>query len=318
MNGKIVFSIFIAFIISFSIFLIIQNEYQDEINFLQNEFYSKKVDPQIKKIFLIGSSHVGQLNATHIEQKVLEENFEFKIFNLADTADKPKSRINSLEKIISQNPEMVVYGVGLRDFAENKKIQKETLLPDPQTIFENIFSIEQYGFNIEIIENPKLSTLKILQSVLGIKTLVSDSIFEENTPFYPYHKNKTNMIVSQEYIKNEDFHKEEIFIEPYSKNKQVIALNKIISELERNDIKVIIFITPHSGFYMDSISVKSKENFDSIISNLLEQNNLEQYNFVDSYNNLEIWRSTNHISHNSNALIYSEDIANVIIKESND
>jgi len=317
MNGKIILSVLIAFIISISIFLIIQNEYQDKINFLQNEFYSKKVDSQSKKIFLIGSSHVGQLNATHIEQKVLERNYELKIFNLADTADKPKSRINSLEKIISQNPEMVVYGIGIRDFAENKKIQKETILPDPQTIFENVFSLEQNGFNTEIIENPKLSTLKILQNVLGIKTLVSDSIFEENTPFYPYHQTKTNMIVSQEYIKNEDFHKEEIFIKPYTKNKQVIALNKIILELEKHDIKVIIFITPHSEFYMDSISVENKENFQIIISNLLEQHNLEKYYFMDSYNNLEIWRSTNHISHNSKALIYSEDIADVIIKESN-
>lgn len=317
MIKKIVLSVFVAFVMTFTIFFLFQLTLQNEIYSIQKDFYSQNLDHQSKKIFLIGSSHVGQINATHIEEYVSKKSQAYEVYNLADTADKPKSRLNSLNKIISLKPDVVVYGLGYRDFTEPEKMLKENILPDPQSIFERIFSIELYGINTEFFENPKLNTLKILQGIIGIKTLVSDSIFEEKTPFYPYHKIKTDIIVKQSEIEENDFHVEKLILRHNIENTQVQALNKIISELEKNNIKVIIFITPHNKFYKDSLSVDTKEGFNLLISELSQNHNIKIFNFIDYYDNLEIWRSTNHISHNPKSSIYSEDVAKIIIEELN-
>lgn len=315
MNKKIILSVLIAFSISITLFFIFQFVFQNETYNIQKEFYSKNFNQQTKKILLIGSSHVGQINATYIEYYLSKNSQEYKVYNLADTADKPKSRLNSLNQIISIKPDIVVYGLGYRDFSENEKIIKENILPDPKSIFERIFSLELYGINTEFIENPKLSTLKILQGFFGIKTLVSDTIFEDNTPFYPYHEIKTDIIVKQAEIKENDFHEEKFIIKLPSQNTQLEALNKIISEFEKNNINTIILITPHSEFYLNSLSIENKERFDLIINELAKEHDVKILNLIDSYKNMEIWRSTNHISHNPEALIYSEDIGKMILME---
>lgn len=318
MTKKIILSVFAAFIITFTIFFLFQLTFQNEIYSIQKDFFSQNFDHQSKKIFLIGSSHVGQINATHIEDYISKKSQEYEVYNLADTADKPKNRLNSLNKIISLKPDIVVYGLGYRDFTEPEKMLKVDVLPNPQVIFEGIFSMELYGVNTEFFENPKLNTLKILQGIIGIKTLVSESVFEEKTPFYPYHKTKTDIIVKQSEIQKNDFHVEKLILKSNIENTQVQALNKIISELEKNNIKIIIFITPHNKFYLDSLSVDTKEKFNLLVDELSENHNIKIFNLSDSYDNLEIWRSVNHISHNPKSLIYSEDIAKMIMSELNE
>jgi hypothetical protein len=315
MTKKIILSILTAFIITITIFFLFQLIFENEIHGIQKEFYMQNFDQQSKKILLIGSSHVGQINATYVQNYISKEFQKHEVYNLADTADKPRSRLNSLDEIISLKPDIVVYGLGYRDFSEPKIMLKETILPDPQSILENIISIILYDVNTEFFENPKLSTLKIIQGIIGIKTLVSDSVFEKNTPFYPYHKTKTDIIVKQSEIEKNDFYKEEFVIKSTIQNKQVQALKKIILELEKNNIKMIIFITPHNKFYQNSLSVDNEEKFNLIINELIQNQNIKIFNLIDYYDDLEIWRSTNHISHNSKSLIYSEDIAQIIILE---
>ncbi len=51
--------------------------------------------------------------------------------------------------------------------------------------------------------------------------------------------------------------------------------------------------------------------------NLSKKYNLEVYSLENKYNKLNIWSSANHVAHNPNSMIYSEDIANMILKEFN-
>ncbi len=318
MNRNIVFLVLISFIISISVFFIFQIVFQDESYSIKNKFYSKESLNHSKKIFLLGSSHVGQSNATHIEAYLAKNSQEYSVYNLAETADKPKNRLNDLNRIILLNPDFVVYGVGYYDFLENKITLKESILPDPQSSFEDILSMELYGINTELLENPKLNTLKFLQGFLGIKTLVVDTYFEENTPFFPYHKTKTDIIVKQSEIEKNDFRHELGIIQPYAQNKQVFALNQIIREFNNNDIPIIFFITPHNEFYYNSLSSSNKERFNSIIGELSNKHSIEFLNLTHLYKDMEIWRSTNHVTHNFEGIIYSEDIAKKILMEIND
>ena len=71
MIKKIVLSVFVAFVMTFTIFFLFQLTLQNEIYSIQKDFYSQNFEHQSKKIFSIGSSHVGQINASHVGQILL-------------------------------------------------------------------------------------------------------------------------------------------------------------------------------------------------------------------------------------------------------
>ena len=98
--------------------------------------------------------------------------------------------------------------------------------------------------------------------------------------------------------------------------ENISALNKIISELQNNDIKIVLFTTPLHKFYLDSLSNYQKELFNEILDNLTKKQGVRIYELEDKYSELDMWRDHLHISIHESVTKYNEDIASIIIKES--
>ena len=69
-----------------------------------------------KKIFIIGSSSVYAINATYINEQLALNEKNYQVYNLADMSDTPRKRLASIQNIISNEPEIVVYGIGMLEF----------------------------------------------------------------------------------------------------------------------------------------------------------------------------------------------------------
>ena len=84
MNGRITICIMLAFLFSFSSFLILYSFSPDVHTDRNNHpFFNEKLSTDKKNIFLIGSSHVGQLNTTHIIKDVNASSPQYDVYNLA-------------------------------------------------------------------------------------------------------------------------------------------------------------------------------------------------------------------------------------------
>ena len=120
MNLKIVSGVCIAFVISFGMLYVAINlsENSDRVDY-KTEFFSNQVEISKNKILLLGSSHIGHLNMSHIITQIENENLDFTVYNLADNGDSPKFRYNDLEQIINLEPKIVFYGISYRDFDQS-------------------------------------------------------------------------------------------------------------------------------------------------------------------------------------------------------
>ncbi len=314
MVSKIAVSVLIAFVISFSALVLFQYYFQDTLSIRQKEFFSRSFDPSVSKIVLLGSSHVGQLDATHIEAIIAKQHSNYVVFNLANSADTPNIRLSTLDETLSLKPKIVVYGLGYRDFTQSESFKADQILPDPKQYFDENISLERLGIDDDFLKNPKLITLNALRDFFGVK--VSESIkYEFNTPFVPYGPLETDIIEDLEKIE-EGFQSNsvKIRIDSSENNKQVRALKKILDEFEKEGVKVVIFITPHNEFYLKAIPEVEKQNFADIMNYVSSEYDVKLYNLTTKYSKMNIWRSINHIAHNSEAAIYDEDIASMILK----
>ena len=118
MRNKIIFTIMVSFCISILIISLIDLTYPkpDIVAGVDNEFYSKKFDPKKERVFIIGSSNIGQLNTTLVNEIVSNNYPAFDVYNLAITSDFPSTRLPHLEKTIALKPKLIIYGITYRDF----------------------------------------------------------------------------------------------------------------------------------------------------------------------------------------------------------
>lgn len=304
MKKYILLSIIIAFVFSFSFFLFFQQTNSDTLNPNAKIFYDKNSQENDSKIILIGSSHVGMLNATHIELIINEKYSEYSVYNLAISSDKPSKRIHELEKIISLNPKLIVYGVGYRDFSNDQL--NSNFLPDPKFYIENYFSKNSPIF----LDNPKLVTLNVIKNTLRYQNIPEN--LERNTPFFPYKEEYSNLIDLDE-LEKQNNSGELIKIHSIQENRDLIALNIIFSELNKNNIENFLVLTPHNSHFVNSIYDNDKENFSKIIDNIDSNNNISIHSLMQNYSNTNIWVSENHISHGMDGIQYNNDIAQLIL-----
>ena len=66
---------------------------------------------------------------------------------------------------------------------------------------------------------------------------------------------------------------------------------------------------------VDQINDEIKDLNTKLSNYGVSKDNLDIYNFTDRYQNLSIWRNPSHVAINTESLIYSEDIASMIISE---
>ena len=306
MSEKVAFAIILAFVISFSIFTYVQSEIFVEPS-PQNDFYSKNFDNSKSKILLIGSSYVGMLNATVLENTIKKTHSEIQVFNLAKPGDKPKDRLPEIEKILKLEPEIVVYGIGFRAFSSEFYVDNGKVLPDPEAAADDFFN----SLEIDFLENPKFNTLSLLRDQTNIGT---QNLKQSNTPFFDYTlpMYKTNpSLISDKHVHDGWVRQ----IPPIQENIQYDSLKKIISKLNQNGVKVIIFVTPHNHSTIDSLSNNDKENFQKIISEIESNQNVSVYSLLQNYSNLDVWTSPDHITISKKGYVFIEDVSKFILKE---
>jgi hypothetical protein len=159
---KIVTSISLALLISFSLLIFFQYYFQDQTTIRETQFFSRNFDNTTSKILLIGSSHVGMLNVLEIEKIVNQNSNEYEIFNLARGSDTPTKKLKEIPLLLPLNPKLIVYGIGYRDFINSDSSNNDNFLPEPSKLFKNSLDSE-----LDFLNNPKLTTLNVVRNVMG-------------------------------------------------------------------------------------------------------------------------------------------------------
>ena len=269
-----------------------------------------------KEIFIIGSSSVYSINATYVSEYLSERGKDYDVYDLADMSDEPSSRLKSLENIISLRPDIVVYGIGLKDFEKSHSINESqtplskdnilTQILNPHKFFVELLSHFGYDDLAKSPSSPKDRT------ILALKFIVRG-------PEYPNHPfiNFKNTRISSPLELQQTFGSQSPFrgIGDPDKNKEVLALKKLIGELQKNNIKVIVFTVPYHRIVLDTVNDSDKSLFTSILRNISKESGVGVYFLHGKYEDLDIWRDVVHVAVNKTASIYSEDVAKIILNE---
>ena len=312
MNGKITLCVIISFFFTFTLLFSTNASSLDPTPSLFNyEFFTQEFDPDKKIIFLLGSSNVGQLNVTKINEMISSQHNDYEIFNLAYNADTPKIRFKSVEEIISLKPKYVLYGVSFIDFKH--PIEKEN-------IFDIKFSFAQLLPNNTIEKfNPKFNTVEKIK-----ETFISTGLFPPprkifsipNTPFFEYNEDSTKIMTEDE-LKRElplsGVYASEINLT--DDHQEVQYFEKIISEFQKNNIKVVVFTTPVPNLYYNALSDSVKDDFNKLLEKVSNDYDVEIYNFSNEFGDMDIYWDLIHVSYNEKSLVYSESVAKIILKE---
>lgn len=279
---------------------IIKNKqhFMKEDEFFKNEFNQNS-------IFLIGSSHVGYANATQIISSLT--NPDLIVYNLSKGGDLPTKRITQLEKIIDANPKIVFYGISYRDF--EFIYQSNPFFPiiyDDNSFFCNPL----FGLKLDFPSNPHLMIKYIFERFIGHNK--KEFIAIENTPFITYSKDQKPPNENIKLVSNSN----ESWNNPITPLNNYCSLKKIVTSLEKNNIKVVLFSTPVHEIYIDNLSDYQKQQFSEIIFKLKSENNISFYDFENIYHGRNVWADDTHISYYEKNSIFNKDIANMISKES--
>jgi hypothetical protein len=274
------------------------------------------------KIFILGSSQVAALNATYIEEQISKNDSNYIVYNLSKDGDVPTNRLNSLEKIISLKPDVIVYGIGFRDLEKTSllntdsiitpKISKpESILPDPHQFLEQLLPLENLGKYFGGY-SPHVITTELIKNFRHHSKI--QTFNNSSTPFQSYTANF--FITENETELKNDFNKNSLPFNGLSENdNEVIALNEIVKKFLQNNIKVIVFTTPYHKIYLDSLSESDKKTFNSIFDEISKNYGLKTYYLHDKYSSLNIWRDYKHTAMTKEGLVYSADVAKIIQKE---
>ena len=312
MNGKITLCVIISFFFTFTLLFSTNASSLDPTPSLFNyEFFTQEFEPDKKIILLLGSSNVGQLNVAKINEMVSSQHADYEIFNLAYNADTPKIRFNSIEETISLKPEYVFYGVSFIDF--RSPTEKEN-------IFDIKFSFAQLLPNNTIEKfNPKFNTIEKIK-----ETFVSTDLFPPprkffsvpNTPFFEYNEDSTTILTEDELKRGlplSGVYASEINLT--DDHQEVQHFEKIISEFQKNNIKVVIFTTPVHNLYYNALSDSVKDDFNKLLERISNDYDVKIYDFSNEFGDMDIYWDLIHVSYNEKSLVYSETAAKIILKE---
>ena len=327
MNKHIVTAVAIAFFVSFTVLFSMHFVSQDPRtiqNIDMHPFFSSELESENLSIFLIGHSHVGQLNNTKINRIVSENYDNVDVYNLAMYHDTPSKRLEQIDDIINLKPKIIFYGIAIADFLGPCKYsndcnfveKKEQKLPDPKDFLENLGISKKIG--IEQM-NPKFTTLKFIREGFSGNSLFSEQgrrLELENTPFYVIDDTYTR-ITSDSKLKNSVIDSSGNMINENSiiNSNEIKHLTKIIEKFHEKNIKIVLFKTPHHKYYIENIPQTSIRDYDLVLEKISSEKNVNVYGFFDNYEDLPIWVDLEHVSYNEISSIYTEDVAKMILRE---
>jgi len=328
LNKHIIGAITLSFLISFTILFLIHFTFQDPRTMEDigtHDFFSSKLNSEKSAIFLIGHSHIGQLNTTKINHIISEDHDNVDVYNLALYHDVPSKRLTDIDEIIALQPKIVFYGIAIADFFGpckysmdcniNKEIEIE--LPNPKKYLQSLEITEKLGIPHM---NPKFTTLQLIRDGFSENMLFPEKgrrlDLGQNTPFYQIDDHYTR-IVSDSFLKNNlKGSSVNLFKESTIQNENESEyLEKIIKKFQKNDIKIVLFKTPHHGYYIEKIPEKEIEYYNNTLNKISVKWNIEVYDFFDKYAYLEIWNDLEHIAYNEKSSVVTKDITKMIITE---
>jgi len=312
---KILFSVAISFVIVF--FMLYLSYYENsspdpwrhdikKFDILENQFYDQH--DELNSVFLIGSSYVGVLNTTKINQKIHEAS-EHTVYNLSRIGDTPERRIRLVDRLIDEEPKLVLYGINYREFESDDSqitLLNQLLISTNPILYSELKNI-----------NPKFITMTLINNI--VRNNISTSNFTVNYEFTPaiYFPDKSKDISSNDELYDLiPFDGGNLKIIPsYNENHQAFFLDIILEKFDNAGIKVVLFVTPSTQIYLDSIPFEKKETFYSIIQILSQKFDLQVYDLSQRYSDLQIFYNLNHVAINPKSSIYSNDISSIILEE---
>lgn len=325
---RVVLSVLISFFISFSLLLLfLINQHHDEtVNpngvrdslLSQKKFYDSISNSTQKKIFIIGSSQVGGLNTTRIHNDLLDNGYNYEIYNLALSSDTPLSRVKTIDWIVDAHPNLIVYGISPRDFQNTKhdinqfEVNAE-ITPSPHKFFNEIYSLitRNAKFEFDFIQSPKFVVLK---AVRGSNEPSSEIIKADNMPFFINGIDMKNTKTELELMNSLAILPQFDEVLPYEKNRYALALNDILQKMDENKIKTVLLILPQSDVYLHYITDSDNNSFNSILKTLKQKHDVKIVSFFEKYRDKSIWHDVYHPSINNKTGFYSDDVAEIILQ----
>jgi len=299
-----------------------------------DKFYYQVFDEDEKKIFLIGSSFAGRINGTLVNEQISENSLDnYRFYNLAKHYDNPIKVKNSIENILYANPEIVFYSVpiGLLGYDQDR-INLQTN-PDKNIIFENdykeslqIFDIRQKFqqllgktnfFNVFFdLPNPKILSLTIIKKIFT-NDLKSTKLYPkyEDKPFFSPTSQAVEIMPNKLLKESAALNKISDKSETQYTKTNIKALKEIFDTLQNNNIKVVIIVPPHSKFYLEKYPDHMIQDFNSKLEAIGNEKSIKIYNLLDDYAEQEIWSNFNHVAINPKSMVYSKDVASIVIEE---
>lgn len=298
-----------------------ESQFEDYIS-LEIKFYEDNIPENENNIFILGSSMVGRINATFVNQVLSENNIDYKAYNLGKSRDLPIERFKVLDSMIEAKPEIVMYGLGFRDFGHQSMLRSnmetsirslscdqlsaKNLFPTPKDLLPTEIILENFYEELSPLTDPKQTTINTIRDVISIKEpkKLTGNPYQ---PFYAPHSGNQDIITENEL--EQRLANTCLYTVEESGHIQKIALDKILYKLNNHNITTVLFIVPQDKFYLNMLTDDEKTNFESTLKELSNKHSVPIYSLLDDYHEVEIWSGMNHIAMNQSASIYSYDVA---------
>ena len=159
------------------------------------EFYSQTLPG--KKIFIFGSSQTYPINPVIVSENLNKKDHDYIIYHLGQGSSDPEERLRTIDLIISQKPEIVIYGIAYQTFYSYGRNMVEspadTFVELPK--IADLFASVSIPLNTGLIDNPKYATINTINTF--IQTLEKD---KEETVTRPYPNTPFSVILGNEGI----------------------------------------------------------------------------------------------------------------------
>ena len=312
------FAVSLSLSLAFTIFFVIFSMLPDHTYTQHEKFYSQELPG--KKIFLFGSSQIYAINPEIVSDILNESGFNYTVFHLAQGASDTEDLIRTSDLIISQKPDVVIYGVAYHTFYSHGRTIAEkpadSLIHPPR--IQDLLQTLPLPTNTGLFDNPKFTVIHTINSYYKIlfKNIEETTIpAYPNTPFFNYDPNQAQAVDPTELEIGSpliNYKGNEIY--PINKNRTFDSLKQFIHKLQENEIEVIIFTTPHNKNWLSQVPIQQKEIFDSMLINLETEFNFEVYRLHDKVSSMSVWKDHDHlVAHNPETDFYSEEIAKMIL-----
>lgn len=332
-SAIIVAAVILAFIAVYLVYSLHEYAFSNMYSFVDEDgktvrvkdFFATGNSSAENRLFILGASHVQPLNTTFMHDYLFTNHFNYTVYNFGRGSDTPVRRLGDLDSIISANPQIIVYGISYRDFGNpvppNQQFTKPVAyLPDPDQIVKEVFLNSKIPFTtFAFMDNPQEITLEAIHFL----TMKSGNTNSSSSSFYPWpnepfeiDQNYTKVLNDTELTQYYFTHPNEFYgIGSVADNENMIALEDIISKLQKHHIKIIIFTTPQSKYFLDTLSDSDKKNFESILQQISDKSGIRIYQLNNNYSNLNVWNDPTHVTFGNNGAIYNNDIARIILGE---